>query len=145
LGSKRPYRGGSAACHQHLVGRKSSYQLVTKVNRKTSDQVDAVITKQLKPLASRVTKTIRNNTNELAEHKAINQVLNTTSYFEDLLGGWQCELNDNYNGMVRRHFYKGIYQLLLMPSLKLLKLDRNTAKENEGRLRTHSTSCFMNH
>jgi IS30 family transposase len=49
------------AAHQHaivtLVERKSGYAVVTKVNRKTSDQVSAAIVKRLKSLASRV-KTI---------------------------------------------------------------------------------------
>ena len=43
------------AAHQHaivtLVERKSGYAVVSKVNRKTSDQVSAAIIKRLKPLA----------------------------------------------------------------------------------------------
>ena len=46
------------AAHQHaivaLVERKSGYAVVSKVNRKTCDQVSAAIVKRLKPLASKV-------------------------------------------------------------------------------------------
>ncbi len=53
------------AAHQHaivtLVERKSGYAVVSKVNRKTSDEVSAAIIKRLKPLASLV-KTITYDT-----------------------------------------------------------------------------------
>ena len=87
------------AAHQHaivtLVERKSGYAVVTKVNRKTSDQVSAAIVKRLKPLASRVKTITYDNGKEFAGHKAIDQSLGATVYFTDPFASWQRGSNEN--------------------------------------------------
>ena len=98
------------AAHQHaivtLVERKSGYAVVTKVNRKTSDQVSAAIVKRLKPLASRVKTITYDNGKEFAGHKAIDQSLGSTAYFADPFASWQRGSNENYNGLLRQYIPK---------------------------------------
>ena len=98
------------AAHQHaivtLVERKSGYAVVTKVNRKTSDQVSAAIIKRLKPLASRVKTITYDNGKEFAGHKAIDQSLGSTAYFADPFASWQRGSNENYNGLLRQYIPK---------------------------------------
>jgi IS30 family transposase len=98
------------AAHQHaivtLVERKSGYAVVSKVNRKTSDQVSAAIVKRLKPLASRVKTITYDNGKEFAEHKFIDASLGSMSYFADPFASWQRGSNENYNGLLRQYIPK---------------------------------------
>ena len=98
------------AAHQHaivtLVERKSGYALVSKVNRKTSDQVSAAIIKRLKPLAWRVKTITYDNGKEFAEHKFIDASLGSKAYFADPFASWQRGSNENYNGLLRQYIPK---------------------------------------
>jgi IS30 family transposase len=98
------------AAHQHaivtLVERKSGYALVSKVNRKTSDQVSAAIVKRLKPLASRVKTITYNNGKKFAEHKFFAASLGSMAYFADPFASWQRGSNENYNGLLRQYIPK---------------------------------------
>lgn len=79
---------------------------MTKVKRKTSDQVSAAIVKRLKPLVSRVKTITYDNGKEFAGHKAIDQLLGSTAYFSDPFASLQRESNENYNGLLRQHIPK---------------------------------------
>jgi IS30 family transposase len=98
------------AVHQHailrLVERKSGYAVVCKVNRKTSDQVSAAIVKRLKPLVSRVKMITYDNGKEFAEHKFIDALIGSMSYFADPFASWQRGMNENYNGLLRQYIPK---------------------------------------
>ena len=98
------------AAHQHaivtLVERKSGYAVVSKVNRKTSDQVSAAIIKRLKPLAWRVKTITYDNGKEFAEHKFIDASLGSKAYFADPFASWQRGSNENYNGLLRQYIPK---------------------------------------
>ena len=98
------------AAHQHaivtLVERKSGYVVVTKVNRKTSDQVSAAIIERLKPLAQHVKTITYDNGKEFAGHSAIDQSLGSTAYFADPFASWQRGSNENYNGLLRQYIPK---------------------------------------
>ncbi len=85
---------------------KAATQVVTKVNRKTSDQVSAAIIKRLKPLASRVMTITYESGKEFAGHKAIDQSLGSTAYFADPFASWQRGSNENYNGLLRQYIPK---------------------------------------
>ena len=98
------------AAHQHaivtLVERKSGYAVMSKVNRKTSDQVSAAIIKRLKPLAWRVKTITYDNGKEFAEHKFIDASLGSKAYFADPFASWQRGSNENYNGLLRQYIPK---------------------------------------
>ncbi len=85
---------------------KAATQVVTKVNRKTSDQVSASIIKRLEPLASRVMTITYESGKEFAGHKAIDQSLGSTDYFADPFTSSQRESHENYNGLLRQYIPK---------------------------------------
>ena len=98
------------AAHQHaivtLVERKSGFAVVTKVDRKTAEQVSAAIIERLKPMAPRVKTITYDNGKEFASHKAIDRSLGTTAYFADPFASWQRGSNENYNGLLRQYIPK---------------------------------------
>jgi IS30 family transposase len=98
------------AAHQHaivtLVKRKSGFAVVTKVERKTSEQVSAVIIKRLEPIASRVKTITFDNGKEFAGHRQIDESLGSTAYFADPFASWQRGSNENFNGLLRQYIPK---------------------------------------
>lgn len=98
------------AAHQHaivtLVERKSGFAVLTKVDRKTSEQVSTAIIKRLKPIASRVKTITFDNGKEFAGHRQIDQSLGSTAYFADPFASWQRGSNENFNGLLRQYIQK---------------------------------------
>ena len=64
-----------------LVERKGDFVVLTKVDRKTAEQVSAAIIARLKPIAPCVKTITYYNGKEFASHKAIDLSLGTTAYF----------------------------------------------------------------
>ena len=79
---------------------------MSKVNRKSSDEVSAAIIQRLKPLASLVKTITYDNGKEFAEHKFVDTSLNSISYFADPFASWQRGSNENYNGLLRQYIPK---------------------------------------
>ena len=89
-----------------LIERKCGYAVVSKVNRKTSDQVSAAIVKRLKPIALRGKMITYDNGKEFAEHKFIDVSLGSIAYFADPFASWQRGSNENYNGLLSQYIPK---------------------------------------
>lgn len=89
-----------------LVERKSGYCLLAHVPRKTSEAVSQAIIKTLAPLQARVDTLTFDNGLEFANHRAIDEALNSTSYFADPYASWQRGSNENTNGLIRQYLPK---------------------------------------
>lgn len=89
-----------------LTERKSKLTLLHKVERATSEAVQAAITKLLAPLQSRVHTITSDNGREFARHQEIAQALGADFYFAHPYSPWERGLNENTNGLVRQYFPK---------------------------------------
>ena len=89
-----------------LVERKTGYCLLAHVPRKTSEAVSQAIIKTLEPLQARVATLTFDNGLEFANHSAIDQALNSSSYFADPYASWQRGSNENTNGLIRQYLPK---------------------------------------
>lgn len=89
-----------------LVERKSGFAMISKVARKTSDQVSAAIIRRLRPVAGRVSTITYDNGKEFAEHAVIDRSLGSTAYFADPFASWQRGSNENFNGLLRQYIPK---------------------------------------
>jgi IS30 family transposase len=98
------------AAHKHaivtVVERKSGYAVISKVARKTSEQVSQAIIDRLKPYASRVKTLTYDNGKEFADHAVIDLALDSTAYFADPFSSWQRGSNENFNGLLRQYIPK---------------------------------------
>ena len=89
-----------------LVERKSRFTVVTKVERKASEQVSAAIIKLLEAIASRVKTITFDNGKEFANHGQIDESMGSTAYFADPFASWQRGSNESFNGLLRQYIPK---------------------------------------
>lgn len=89
-----------------LVERKSRYTLLAKVERKTAEAVGQAMVKLLMPFKCRVRTLTTDNGLEFAQHEAVDQVLESKSYFAHPHASWERGTNENTNGLVRQFFPK---------------------------------------
>ncbi len=98
--------------------------MVTKVNRRTSDQVSAAIINRLKPVASQVKTITYYNRKEFASNKAIDQSLGSMTYFADPFASWQRGSNENYNGLLRQYTPKNVtLSIVTDVEFKMIEID----------------------
>jgi transposase, IS30 family len=89
-----------------LVERKSGYTILAKVPNKTANLVGNAIIKHLSPIREWVKTITFDNGKEFANHKAIDNALNSTTYFADPFSSWQRGCNENLNGLLRQYIPK---------------------------------------
>ncbi len=82
-----------------LVERKFGYTILAKVPNKTANLVGNAICEWVKTI-------IFDNGKEFANHKAIDNTLNSNTYFADPCSSWQCCCNENLNGLLRQYIPK---------------------------------------
>lgn len=85
-----------------LVERKSGYAVVTKLNRKTPDLVNAAIDKQRKPITSRFKTISYDNGKEFTGQRTIDRFLVSTAYFTDPFDSCKRRSNENYNSLLKQ-------------------------------------------
>lgn len=90
-----------------LTERRSKFQLLAKVERKTEDLVKRAILRLLRPYAGKVKTITSDNGKEFAGHEEIAAALGADFYFAHPYASWERGLNENSNGLVRQYFPKG--------------------------------------
>jgi IS30 family transposase len=80
--------------------------VVTKVERKTSEQLSVAIIKRLMPIASRVKTVTLDNGKEFAGRKQNDESLGSTVYLVDPFARWLRESNENFNGLLPYYIEK---------------------------------------
>jgi transposase, IS30 family len=65
----------------------------------------AIITR-LTHLAQRVRTVTYDNGKEFADHAAVDEALESTTYFADPYASWQRGSNENFNGLLRQYIPK---------------------------------------
>ena len=97
----------SLAALQILIERKTLAVKLTKLKRKTADEMDKAITKRLRHYKKGVVKTITyDNGTENAFHEKTNKKLGCKSYFCNPYHSWEKGSVENVIGMVRWFFPK---------------------------------------
>ncbi len=108
-----------------IVERKSRLLLLTKLQRRTSDNVNSAIVSRLEtfPRNARRTLTMDNGT-EFAGHEKITASLDMKCFFAHPYASWERGTNENTNGLVRWYLPKGtdfskipVEQIVLIESL----------------------------
>ena len=89
-----------------MVERKSGFAIISKVSRKTSEQVSHAIIAGLAPFVKKVRTITFDNGKEFADHAAIDQSLGSVTYFAEPFCSWQRGSNENYNGLLRQYVPK---------------------------------------
>jgi IS30 family transposase len=98
----------SVAALNSLVERKSRYTLLSRLDRKTAEQTRDAIVERLKPLPSKVRRTLTfDNGTENARHEEITEAIGARCFFARPYASWQRGTIESVNGLVRRYFPKG--------------------------------------
>lgn len=91
-----------------IVERKSGYLLVDQVDRRRAHPVRLALAKQLKPLPSRLRKTLTlDNGSEFSEHQQLSDQTGIDVFFARPYHSWERGTNENTNGLLRQFFPKG--------------------------------------
>jgi len=98
----------SVAALNSLVERKSRYTMLSRLDRKTEEQTRDAIVERLKPLPSKVRRTLTfDNGTEHARHEEITEEIGARCCFARPYASWQRGTIESVNGLVRRYFPKG--------------------------------------
>jgi IS30 family transposase len=115
----------STASLSSIVERKSRLLLLTKLQRRTSDNVNNAIVSRLEtfPRNARRTLTLDNGT-EFAGHEKITASIDIKCFFAHPYASWERGTNENTNGLIRWYLPKGtdfskipVEQIVLIESL----------------------------
>ena len=87
--------------------RKTRYMIITKINRKTTDNTKEAIIKRFKPLPpeAKISNTADNGS-EFTKHEEITAAIGMKFYFANPYHSWERGTNENGNGLIRRFFPK---------------------------------------
>lgn len=86
-----------------MVERRSKLTQLTKIPRKTADQVENSVLERLKPIKDNVLTLTSDNGKEFANHESIKDALNAEFYFATPYHSWERGLNEHTNGLVRQY------------------------------------------
>lgn len=89
-----------------MVERKSKITLIRKVNRYTSQAVNAAIKAMVRNYREYLYTVTVDNGREFAGHEALAQNIETSIYFAHPYHSWERGLNENTNGLIRQYFPK---------------------------------------
>jgi len=90
-----------------LTERRSRLTLIGRVERKTADEVGAMVVRLLQDAGAPVLTITSDNGLEFADHKAIARALGAEFYFAYPYASWQRGTNENANGLIRQYLPKG--------------------------------------
>lgn len=91
-----------------LAERKSRFHLVKRVDSKHADVVKEARIEMLRPYRDSVHTITFDNGGEFAEHEAVANALDAQAYFAHPYSSWERGLNENFNGLLRQYFHKGM-------------------------------------
>jgi IS30 family transposase len=101
----------SMKCHDALcclVERKSRLLLLTKLQRRSSDDVSRTIVYRLGSFPQHARRTLTlDNGSENAGHEKITETLQVKCFFAHPYASWERGTNENINGLVRWYLPKG--------------------------------------
>lgn len=91
-----------------LAERKSRFYLIKRVDSKHADVVKEALIEMLMPYKESVHTITFDNGGEFAEHEAVAKALGAQAYFAHPYSSWERGLNENFNGLLRQYFPKGM-------------------------------------
>jgi IS30 family transposase len=89
-----------------LTERKSRFSLLSKVERRTADQVSEALIDLLLPVSDRLHTLTADNGKEFAEHERVAHELQADFFFAHPYAAWERGANENMNGLVRQYIPK---------------------------------------
>jgi transposase, IS30 family len=89
-----------------IVERQSSFTVLAKLDRKTSEITKRKCINALAPYKKVVKSITSDNGSEFYEHKQIAQKLQADFYFTHPYSAWEKGLNENTNGLIRQYLPK---------------------------------------
>ena len=89
-----------------LTERKSRFSLLSKVERRTADQVSEALIDLLLPVSDRLHTLTADNGKEFAEHERVAHELQVDFFFAHPYAAWERGANENMNGLVREYIPK---------------------------------------
>jgi len=96
---------GTLSC---LVERKSRLLLLTKLHKRTSDNVSKAIISRLCSFPQHARRTLTlDNGSENAGHENITESINVKCFFAHPYASWERGTNENTNGLIRWYMPKG--------------------------------------
>lgn len=90
-----------------MVERKSRYTLIALADSKEAEEVTRKILAAMLPHRHQVETLTYDNGKEFANHRFIDQILDSQGYFAHPYHSWERGLNENTNGLIRQYFPKG--------------------------------------
>lgn len=91
-----------------LAERKTRFYLVKRVDSKHADVVKDALIDMLKPYKDDVHTITFDNGGEFAKHEAVAEALDADAYFAHPYSSFERGLNENFNGLLRQYFPKGM-------------------------------------
>lgn len=91
-----------------LAERKSRFYLVKRVASKHAAVVREALIDMLMPYKDSVHTLTFDNGGEFSEHEAVAEALDAKAYFAHPYSSWERGLNENFNGLLRQYFPKGM-------------------------------------
>lgn len=95
------------------VERKSKYTILSKLFRKTANNVAKATIDRLKDFKRLILTVTYDNGTEFSSHKKISDYLGADCYFAKPYHAWERGLNEHTNGLVREYFPKETDLLLV--------------------------------
>lgn len=89
-----------------MVERRTKLTKLTKVDRKTAQEVEQALLNRLRPIKDFVLTLTSDNGKEFANHQRVGEVLQSGFYFSKPYHSWERGLNEHTNGLVRQYFPK---------------------------------------
>lgn len=89
-----------------MVERRSRFLHVLKAANKSAIAVSAAIITALRPHYKQVHTLTYDNGKEFTQHRLIDRILGSTSYFAHPYHSWERGLNENTNGLIRQYLPK---------------------------------------
>ncbi|CAE6703812.1 IS30 family transposase [Candidatus Nitrotoga fabula] len=89
-----------------IIGQNYRQTIVSLGKRKTAKTVTKTTTSLLNPHQRRVHTITSDDERKFAEHKEINNQLDTDFYFAHPYASWERGTNENTNGLIRQYFPK---------------------------------------
>lgn len=130
IGHKRK----SSYCLVTLVERKSRYTLSTVLPSRKEKLVTSAIIEMMSSLPNYMVKTITcDRGKEFSGYEKIEKTLNCDVYFADPYCAWQRGTNENTNGLLREYYPKG---------MDLSFVTKSCIEEKVNRLNTRPRKCI---
>ena len=124
----------SAAALNVTVERKSRFTIITKMHRKSAQYTRRALTRALGRVPVDARRTITyDNGSENVEHRQVNDVLGTRSYFCNPYHSWEKGTDENTIGLIRRVFPK---------KTDFSSVSRSEIKTLERRLNNRPRKCL---